>query len=111
MPSRSNPNMPSKAKRKTASVLTSKRKNNQRLVNNKISKQITPRTSQALRQAAPLSRKKARKLMKKGGYDQQRKELEQFLEAEVEMKDLDGKAARKQTNAETGKEDVEMEVD
>lgn len=49
--------------------------------------------------------------MKKGGYDQQRKELEQFLEAEVEMKDLDGKAARKQTNAETGKEDVEMEVD
>ncbi|KAL8913727.1 MAG: hypothetical protein Q9172_007224, partial [Xanthocarpia lactea] len=90
--------MPSKAKRKTASVLKSKRKNSQRLASNKISKQTVPRTSQALRQAAPLSGKKARKLMKKRGYTQQRKEMEQYLEAEVEMKDLDRNPATKHNN-------------
>ncbi|KAL8849855.1 MAG: hypothetical protein Q9221_005193 [Calogaya cf. arnoldii] len=103
--------MPSKAKRKTASVLKNKRKNNQRLARNKISKQTVPRTSQALRQAAPLSGKKARKLMKKSGYTQQRKELEQYLEAEVEMKDIDGKAAMRRNHAEDGKEVAAMDVD
>ncbi|KAL8736802.1 MAG: hypothetical protein Q9166_000168 [cf. Caloplaca sp. 2 TL-2023] len=103
--------MPSKAKRKTASVIKSKRKNNQRLENNKVSKQTVPRTSQALRQAAPLSRKKARKLMKKDGYTQQRKAVDQFLEAEVEMKDLDGKVATKSKRAGEGAEEVAMELD
>ncbi|KAL8696667.1 MAG: hypothetical protein Q9224_002676 [Gallowayella concinna] len=112
MPSRSNPNVPTKIKRKTASVLKSKRKNNQRLARNKISKPSTPRTSQALRQAAPLSGKKARKLMKKAGHDRQRKDLEQYLEAEVEMKDLDGKATeKKQNNADEGKVASAMELD
>ena len=101
--------MPSKAKRKNASVLKSKRKNSQRLANNKISKQTVPRTSQALRQAAPLSGKKARKLMKKKGYTQQRKEMEQYLEAEVEMKDLDRSPATKQDNE--GKAGIAMDVD
>lgn len=98
MASRSNPNTPAKSRRKTAGVLKSKRKHIQRLTtarrDQKISKQNVPRTSQALRQAAPLSRKKARKLDKKGGYTRQREELEKFLESEVEMKDLDGKAAK-----------------
>ncbi|KAL8799599.1 MAG: hypothetical protein Q9182_005775 [Xanthomendoza sp. 2 TL-2023] len=111
MPSRSNPNVPTKIKRKNASVLKSKRKNNQRLVHNKISKQSAPRTSQALRQAAPLSGKKARKLMKKAGYDQHRKELQQYLEAEVEMKDLDGKTAKNKKTADEGKVADGMELD
>ncbi|KAI4265895.1 MAG: hypothetical protein L6R38_009109 [Xanthoria sp. 2 TBL-2021] len=111
MPSRSNPNMPSKAKRKTASVLKNKRKNNQRLASNKVSKQTVPRTSQALRQAAPLSGKKARKLMKKKGYTQQRKELEQYLEAEVEMKDIGTKTATKQDHAGERKAGGAMDVD
>ncbi|KAL8765781.1 MAG: hypothetical protein Q9209_007245 [Squamulea sp. 1 TL-2023] len=111
MPSRSNPNMPSKAKRKTAGVLKSKRKSNQRLVNDKISKQTVPRTSQALRQAAPLSAKKARKMMKKKGYIQQRKELEQYLEADIEMKDVDGKATKKPIEVGAGREEAVMDVD
>ncbi|KAL8715809.1 MAG: hypothetical protein Q9220_000476 [cf. Caloplaca sp. 1 TL-2023] len=111
MPSRSNPNVPSKSKRKAASVLKSKRKNTQRLVNNKITKKAVPRTSQAIRQAAPLSGKRARKVMKKGGYAQQRKEAEEYLGADVDMKDLDAKAGRKVKNAEVEKENVQMDVD
>lgn len=111
MPSRSNPNMPSKAKRKTAGVIKNKRKNNQRLASKKISKQTVPRTSQALRQSAPLSAKKARKLVKKKGYTQQRKELQEYLDAEIEMKDVDMKSAAKQIQAVDGKADVDMEID
>ncbi|KAL8998337.1 MAG: hypothetical protein Q9169_002550 [Polycauliona sp. 2 TL-2023] len=111
MPSRSNPNMPTKAKRKTASVLKNKRKKNQRLASNKISKQTVPRTSQALRQAAPLSGKKVRKLMKKKGYTQSRKELQDYLDAEVEMKDHDAKAATKQNQASEKKADAAMDLD
>ncbi|KAL8675148.1 MAG: hypothetical protein Q9168_000519 [Polycauliona sp. 1 TL-2023] len=103
--------MPSKAKRKGASVLKNKRKNTQRLASNKISKPTTPRTSQALRQAAPLSGKKARKLMKKKGYTQQRKDLEDYLEAEVEMKDVDAKAGAKQNQASEKKAEVAMDLD
>ncbi|KAL8949350.1 MAG: hypothetical protein Q9222_004536 [Ikaeria aurantiellina] len=112
MPSRSNPNVPSKAKRKAASVLKSKRKHTQRLANSKITKQAAPRTSQAIRQRAPLSRKKARKVMKKEGYAQQRKELEDYLGADVDMRDVGGKKGRKgKIEAEVGKDDVQMEVD
>ncbi|KAI4139369.1 MAG: hypothetical protein L6R39_006325 [Caloplaca ligustica] len=115
MPSRSNPNTPSKFKRKTAGVLKSKRKNIQRLAtankSNRISKKHVPRTSQALRQTAPLSRKKERKLVKKEGYARQRKDLEKYLEADVDMTDLDRRTAEKNNGAETGKGDAEMEVD
>ncbi|KAI4230335.1 MAG: hypothetical protein L6R36_000146 [Xanthoria steineri] len=111
MASRSNPNMPSKAKRKAASVLKNKRKNNQRLASNKITKQTVPRTSQALRQVAPLSGKKARKLMKKKGYTQQRKELEQYLAAEVQMKDVDAKTSTKQNHTAKGEGVAAMDVD
>lgn len=58
-----------------------------------------------------MSRKKARKVDKKEGYARQRKDLEQFLAAEVEMRDLDGKAGIKEDGAGTGKGDAEMEVD
>ncbi len=85
MPSRSNPNTPSSLKRKTASKLQSKRQRSQRLAHNKVTKP-TPRTSQALKQAAPLSNKRARKLGKKVGSAQKRK-MEEM--GEVEMKDAD----------------------
>ncbi|KAI4271782.1 MAG: hypothetical protein LQ337_005749 [Flavoplaca oasis] len=80
--------MPSKAKRKTAGVIKNKRKNNQR-----------------------LATKKARKLVKKKGYTQQRKELQEYLDAEIEMKDVDMKSAAKQIQAVDGKADVDMEID
>lgn len=115
MPSRSNPNTPTKFKRKTASLLKSKRKHTQHLAliskGNKIGKPAAPRTSQALRQSAPLSRKKARKLDKKESYTRRRKELERYLEADVEMKDLDGKAAKRKDGAKTEKGSQAMEID
>ena len=111
MPSRSNPNTPSHAKAKTASVLKSKRKHNQRSVKNRVNKPSVPRTSQALRKAALLSRKKARKLEKKDGYARQRKEMAQYLEADVDMKDIDQKEARKSKQADIGAGTVKMDLD
>ncbi len=114
MASRSNPNTPAKSRRKTAGVLKSKRKHLQRLAtadkNRKISKQSVPRTSQALRQAAPLSRKKARKLDKKGGYTKQREDLEKFLETEVEMRDFNGKTV-KAKDEQNRAEEEKMQID
>ncbi|KAI4248178.1 MAG: hypothetical protein LQ352_005997 [Teloschistes flavicans] len=111
MPSRSNPNVPSKAKRKTASVLKSKRKHTQHLAKSKIDKTAAPRTSQALRQNAPLSRKKARKMSKKDGYAKQRKELEKYLESEIEMRDLDGKEVTQKADNVAGQKAGRMEID
>ncbi|KAL8940189.1 MAG: hypothetical protein Q9216_002940 [Gyalolechia sp. 2 TL-2023] len=115
MPSRSNPNVPSKLKPKTASTLKSKRKHIKHLstLDNKakVSKRAIPRTSQGLRQAASLSRKKARKMEKKEGYTRQRKETEKLLKADVEMRDMDGKKAAKGENTAMGKGEEAMEVD
>lgn len=106
--------MPTSRKPKTARTLKSKRQNTQRLTANKITKP-TPRTSQALRQAAPLSRKKAKKLDKKIGYAKKRAMEEA---GEVEMKDVeDTKAGRRAAKAKAsekeGKEGQaeKMEVD
>lgn len=85
MPSRSNPNTPTSQKRKTASVLKSKRRNTQRIAHNRVTKP-TPHTSQAIRRAAPLSNKKARKVGRKIGFAKKRK-LEEM--GEVEMKDVE----------------------
>ncbi len=85
MPSRSNPNTPSSLRPKTARTIRSKRQNTQRIARNKITKPA-PRTSQAIRKAAPLSRKKARKLDKRIGYAKQRA-MEKT--GEVEMKDVE----------------------
>ena len=85
MPSRSNPNTPRSQRPKTARTLRSKRQNTQRVARDKITKPA-PRTSQAIRKAAPLSRKKARKLDKKIGYAKQRAMEET---GEVEMKDVE----------------------
>ncbi|KAL8931322.1 MAG: hypothetical protein Q9211_007052 [Gyalolechia sp. 1 TL-2023] len=105
--------MPTKLKRKTASALKSKRKHIKHLsaADNKakVSKNAVARTSQGLRQAASLSRKKARKMEKKEGYARRRKELERFLEADVEMRDMEGKKeAAKEKIADMGNG---MEVD
>lgn len=106
--------MPTSRKPKTARTLKSKRQNTQRLTANKITKP-TPRTSQALRQAAPLSRKKAKKLDKKIGYAKKRAMEEA---GEVEMKDVEDtkagrRAAKAQARGEEGEEGQteKMEVD
>lgn len=113
MPSRSNPNTPTSLKPKSARTLKSKRQQTQRLANNKITKPTTPRTSQAIRKAAPLSRKKARKVEKKIGYAKKRA-MEDA--GEVEMKDVaevDGKLGKSGKVVREGKgggdADVEME--
>ncbi|KAG7006316.1 hypothetical protein G7Y79_00015g039060 [Physcia stellaris] len=110
MPSRSNPNTPTSQKRKTASVLKSKRRNTQRLAHNKITKP-TPRTSQAIRRAAPLSRKKARKVEKKVGFAKKRK-LEEEM-GEVAMKDVEneGKNMREKKESAGAKGDEQMGMD
>ena len=95
---------------KTARPLKSKRQQTQRLAQGKITKP-TPRTSQALRKAAPLSRKKAKKLGKKIGYAKKRAMEEA---GEVEMKDVadfDGKVGKSDKVVREGKGDVDMEVD
>ena len=110
MPSRSNPNTPASLKRKTARTLKSKRQQTQRLAKNKITKP-TPRTSQAIRQAAPISRKKAKKLEKKIGFAKKRAMDEA---GEVEMKDVadfEGKVGKSEKVARAGEDDVNMEVD
>lgn len=112
MPSRSNPNTPSSQKRKAASALKSKRRHTQRLAHNKITKP-TPRTSQAIRKAAPLSKKKARKVEKKINFAR-KKHLEEEL-GEVEMRDVEkeGKNMRekKENAGEQGDDEMRMDVD
>ena len=110
MPSRSNPNTPTALKRKTARTLKSKRQQIQRLAQNKITKP-TPRTSQAIRRAAPLSKKKARKVEKKIGYARKRAMEEA---GEVEMKDVadfDRKTRKTDEAGREGKYDADMELD
>ncbi|KAK4693461.1 hypothetical protein P7C71_g3946, partial [Lecanoromycetidae sp. Uapishka_2] len=109
MPSRSNPNTPTSQKPKTARTLKSKRKNTQRLNRNKITKP-TPRTSQALRRAAPLSNKKARKIEKRVGYSRKRA-MEEV--GEVEMRDIEGteKDKRTETPSKGTEAEAKMEVD
>ena len=111
MPSRSNPNTRSRDKPKTAAVLKSKRRNTQRLARNKVAKP-TPRTSQAIRRAAPLSNKKARKVEKKLGFARKRR-LEEM--GEVEMRDVEkeGKNMRdkKDTAVKNGDQAAKMDVD
>ena len=110
MPSRSNPNTPTSQKRKTARTLKSKRQQTQRLAKAKITKP-TPHTSQAIRKAAPLSKKKARKIEKKIGYARKRAMEEA---GEVEMKDaadFDGKGVEPDKQTREGKSDMDMEVD
>ncbi|KAL9580426.1 MAG: hypothetical protein Q9212_004499 [Teloschistes hypoglaucus] len=111
MPSRSNPNVPSKAKRKTASVLKGKRKRSQRVANSKVKKSALSQTSQALRQNAPLSRKKARKMGKKDGYAKQRQELEKYLESEIEMKDLNGEEVAQEAEKVEEQKAEKMDID
>lgn len=112
MPSRSNPNTPASSKRKTARTLKTKRQNTQRLTHNKITKP-TPRTSQALRRAAPLSRKKARKVERQEGFARKRRMAEM---GESEMRGVEegrGGSGGKEGGNKDGQEGegVRMEVD
>ena len=95
---------------KAARPLKSKRQETKRLAKSKITKP-TPRTSQALRKAAPLSRKKAKKVEKKIGYAR-RRAMEEA--GEVEMKDVadfDGKVGKSDKVVREGKGGVDMEMD
>ena len=95
---------------KTARPLKGKRQQTQRLAKSKIAKP-TPRTSQALRKAAPLSRKKAKKVEKRIGYAKKRAMEEA---GEVEMKDVaefEGKGGKSDKVVREGKGDLDMEVD
>ena len=109
MPSRSNPNTPSSLRPKAARTIRSKRQKIQQIARNKIAKPA-PRTSQAIRKAAPLSRKKARKLDKKVGFAKQRAMEET---GEVEMKDVE--EAKSTSNGPKDnprdKEEARMELD
>lgn len=71
-----------------------------------------PRTSQALRQSAPLSGKRKKKLEKKLGFDRVRREEERKERAgeEVEMRDVDFDKVKK-GNVDGNGEEVVMEVD
>ena len=109
MPSRSNPNTPSSFRPKAARTIRSKRQNTQRIARDKITKPA-PRTSQAIRKAAPPSRKKARKLDKKIGYARQRA-MEQT--GEVEMKDVEAVKSTSNGTMDNPRdnEEAEMELD
>ena len=106
MPSHNNPNRPSglKPRHVAAKKLKQKQANKQR-----VAKTTAPRTSQAIRKAAPLSKKKARKLDKKMVYARQRAVEAEFEKREVEMKDVGG---REQGARQGGQDDVErMDID
>ena len=109
MPSRSNPNTPSSQKRKTASALKSKRRNTQRLAHNKVTKP-TPHTSQAIRRAAPLSNKKARKVGRKIGFAKKRK-LEEMGEVEMGDVEKEGRNMREKISNSKGDGETKMDVD
>ncbi|MCJ1336303.1 hypothetical protein MMC09_001579 [Bachmanniomyces sp. S44760] len=87
--SKLNANTPAKLKRRAVHHQKIKRKHTARLIASKRAKEIpqpdgttiikrkTPRTSQALRQAAPWSKKKARKMERKIGFESERKRKEE----------------------------------
>ncbi|KAL9126814.1 MAG: hypothetical protein Q9217_004188 [Psora testacea] len=103
MPSRSNPNTPKSLKPRTSHIAKIIRQRKQRTTKD------IPRTSQAIRKAAPLSRKKARKMDRKLGYARKRALEEALRAGEVDMRDLveDGKAGKKRGEGDV----VEMNVD
>ncbi|KAL8822951.1 MAG: hypothetical protein Q9191_006326, partial [Dirinaria sp. TL-2023a] len=70
----------------------------------------TPRTSQALRQAAPLSKKKTRKMEKKIGFAK-RRQMEAM--GEVEMKDVNnlGKKGGRKLAEEPEAAEQKMDID
>jgi hypothetical protein len=108
MAHRSNPNTPSASRRLSARKIKSKRVKGavagaRRAEGGGIAK--VPRTSQALRQSAPLSKKKAKKLERQMGYDAKRKEEAEREKSEVEMKDV------AEIGEKNGKKVEKMEVD
>ena len=107
MPSRSNPNTPTSHKPKTAHALRSKRQNTQRLTQN-AKNAVVLRTSQAIRKAAPLSKKKARKLEKRIGYKRKRA-LQEVLDAgEVEMTDVKEEGGKRRGGGEAMDVDIDV---
>ena len=111
MPSQSNPNVPTSLKPKSARTLKNRRQRTQRLARRRANGTTTPRTSQAIRKAAPISNKKARKLETKKLHAKTRALEEKIQTGEVEMKDVDvGKETQRRIgrskvlNAEKGEE-------
>lgn len=50
-------------------------------------------------------------MSKKDGYAKQRKELEKYLESEIEMRDLDGKEVTQKADNVAGQKAGRMEID
>ena len=106
MPSHTNPNKPSTLKPRHVAATKAKRKRQSKRVNDS-----APKTSQAIRKAAPLSKKKARKLEKKIGYARQRAVEEEFEKREVEMRDVAERTKESRDGRAKGQEEELMDLD
>lgn len=71
----------------------------------------TPQSSAAIRKAAPLSNKKARKLEKKMGYARRRALEDEFDRREVEMRDVKERGSEKEDGGRAGEERMDVDVD
>ncbi|MCJ1351016.1 MAG: hypothetical protein MMC33_000998 [Icmadophila ericetorum] len=124
MANRSNPNTPAKSKPLAASKLRTKRQSTQKrlqkvraITSGTTAGRIVKRSSQAIRRAAPLSGKKARKVERQRGYERSRKGMDK--EGDVIVKDADvvesktskGKGKAKAKAEETGAEVANMDID
>ena len=102
MPSRSNPNVPTSMKAKSVGSIKAKRQKTQRHAHNKANKTTTPRTSQAIRKAASISNKKARKLETKKLHARNRALEEAIQAGEVEMRDVDSRSRKTKMKEDVG---------
>lgn len=88
------------------------KRNRQKTQRHRVAKstgRAAPRTSQELRQARPLSSKKARKVDKKRGYDARRMLEEERRKGEVEMRDVKGETGIKGGDGDGDGEGMDLE--
>ena len=103
MPSRNNPNVPTAQKPKSAYKIGKNRQKIQRITHRNANKIAPARTSQAIRKAAPISNKKARKLETKKLHARNRALEEAIQAGEVEMRDVDSRSGKgKVTDIDSG---------
>ncbi len=101
MPSRNNPNVPAALKPRTAHKIKIKRQKGQRAARKNSNTTPARRTSQAVRKAAPVSAKKARKLETKKLHARNRAIEEALRESEVEMRDAGSRSEKVGENGKT----------
>ena len=110
MPSHTNPNTPKSFKPRHAAARKAKRLrvSKQRAARSSTS---TPASSAAIRKAAPLSNKKARKLEKKMGHARRRALEDEFERREVEMRDVKEPGSARKEGKELDEERMDVDVD